>query len=48
MNSYKVLVVCCVGVGLSLMLKIKVNEVVKENNFLLEVEYLFLDGVLGF
>lgn len=48
MNSHKALVACRAGVGSSLMLKIKVNEVVKENNFPLEVEHSFLDGVPGF
>ena len=48
MNSHKALVACRAGVGSSLMLKIKVNEVVKENNFPLEVEHSSLDGVQGF
>ena len=48
MNSHKSLVACRAGVGSSLMLKIKVNEVVKENNFPLEVEHSSLDGVQGF
>ena len=48
MNSHKALVACRAGVGSSLMLKIKVNEVVKENNFPLEVEHSPLDGVPGF
>ena len=48
MNSHKALVACRAGVGSSLMLKIKVNEVVKENNFPLEVEHSSLDGVPGF
>lgn len=45
---YKALVACRAGVGSSLMLKIKVNEVVKENNFPIEVEHSSLDGVSGF
>ena len=48
MNSHKALVACRAGVGSSLMLKIKVNEVVKENNFPLEVEHSSLDCVPGF
>ncbi|KAF1305135.1 PTS sugar transporter subunit IIB [Candidatus Enterococcus willemsii] len=45
---YKALVACRAGVGSSLMLKIKVNEVVKENNFPIEIEHSSLDGVSGF
>ena len=45
---YKALVACRAGVGSSLMLKIKVNEVVKENNLPLEVEHSSLDAVPGF
>ncbi len=48
MKKHKALVACRAGVGSSLMLKIKVNEVVKENNFPLEVEHSSLDGVAGF
>lgn len=44
----KALVACRAGVGSSLMLKIKVLEVVKENNFDLEIEHSSLDGVPGF
>ena len=45
---YKALVACRAGVGSSLMLKIKVNEVVKANNFPIEVEHSSLDDVQGF
>ena len=45
---HKVLVACRAGVGSSLMLKIKVNEVVKENNLQLVVEHSSLDGLNGF
>lgn len=48
MEMHKALVACRAGVGSSLMLKIKVNEVVKENNFPIEVEHSSLDGVSGF
>ena len=41
---HKALVACRAGVGSSLMLKIKVNEVVKENNLQLVVEHSSLDG----
>ena len=43
-----VLTVCGNGIGSSLMLKIKVNEVVKENNLQLVVEHSSLDGLNGF
>lgn len=45
---YKALVACRAGVGSSLMLKIKVTEVIKENDFPVEVEHSSLDGVQGF
>ena len=44
----KALVACRAGVGSSLMLKIKVNEVVKENNYPIQVEHSSLDGLNGF
>ena len=45
---HKALVACRAGVGSSLMLKITVEEVVRENNFQLEVEHSSLDGLPGF
>lgn len=42
---YKALVACRAGVGSSLMLKIKVIEVIKANNIPIEVEHSSLDGV---
>lgn len=45
---HKALVACRAGVGSSLMLKIKVSEVVRENNFPIEVEHSSLDGLPGF
>lgn len=45
---HKALVACRAGVGSSLMLKIKVNEVVKEYNLPISVEHASLDGVPGF
>lgn len=45
---HKALVACRAGVGSSLMLKIKVNEVVKENNYPIQVEHSSLDGLNGF
>lgn len=44
----KALVACRAGVGSSLMLKIKVSEVVRENDYPIEVEHSSLDGVAGF
>ncbi|WP_026263522.1 PTS sugar transporter subunit IIB [Paenibacillus sanguinis] len=45
---YKVLVACRAGVGSSLMLKIKIQQVIKENNFPIEVEHGSLDALQGF
>ena len=45
---YKVLVACRAGVGSSLMLKIKTQQVIKENNFPIEVEHGSLDALYGF
>nr|WP_090893083.1 PTS sugar transporter subunit IIB [Evansella caseinilytica] len=45
---HKALVACRAGVGSSLMLKIKINEVVKEHQLPLQVEHASLDGVAGF
>lgn len=44
----KALVACRAGVGSSLMLKIKLDEVIKENNFPVSLEHSSLDGVPGF
>lgn len=45
---YKLLVACRAGVGSSLMLKIKIQQVVKDNNFPIEVEHGSLDALNGF
>ena len=45
---HKALVACRAGVGSSLMLKIKVDEVIKENNLPIVAEQSSLDGVNGF
>jgi PTS system ascorbate-specific IIB component len=45
---HRALIACRAGVGSSLMLKIKVNEVIKENGFSIEVEHASLDAVSGF
>jgi len=45
---YKLLIACRAGVGSSLMLKIKTQQVIKENNFPIEVEHGSLDSLNGF
>ena len=45
---HKALVACRAGVGSSLMLKIKTEQVIKEQGFPITVEHSSLDGVSGF
>lgn len=45
---YKILVACRAGVGSSLMLKIKTQQVIKENHFPIEIEHGSLDALNGF
>lgn len=45
---YKILIACRAGVGSSLMLKIKTQQVIKENGFPIEVEHGSLDALTGF
>ena len=45
---YKLLIACRAGVGSSLMLKIKTQQVIKENNFPIEVEHGSLDSLNRF
>lgn len=45
---YKALVACRAGVGSSLMLKIKVEQVIKELELPIVVEHSSIDGVPGF
>lgn len=45
---YKLLIACRAGVGSSLMLKIKTQQVIKENNLPIEVEHGSLDSLNGF
>lgn len=45
---YQALVACRAGVGSSLMLKIKTEQVIKEEGFPIEVEHSSLDSVTGF
>jgi Phosphotransferase system, galactitol-specific IIB component len=44
----KALVACRAGVGSSLMLKIKLNEVISEHDLPVQVEHSSLDGLPGF
>lgn len=45
---YKALVACRAGMGSSLLLKIKIDQVISENNFPIETEHGNLDSVVGF
>lgn len=45
---YKALVCCRAGMGSSMLLKIKVDQVIKENNFPIETEHGNLDSLVGF
>lgn len=45
---YKLLIACRAGVGSSLMLKIKTQQVINENKFPIEVEHGSLDSLNGF
>lgn len=45
---YKALIACRTGMGSSMMLKIKVDQVVKENNFPIDVAHDTLDAVPNF
>lgn len=42
------LVACRSGMGSSMMLKIKVNQVIKENNYPISVEHSNLDALMSF
>lgn len=45
---YKALVCCRAGMGSSMLLKIKVDQVIKENNYPIETEHGNLDSLIGF
>lgn len=45
---YKALVCCRAGMGSSMLLKIKVDQVIKENGFPIETEHGNLDSLSGF
>ena len=46
--EFKGLVACRAGVGSSLILKIKVNQVISENKLPIKIEHGALDMVVGF
>ncbi|MBP2631141.1 MAG: phosphotransferase system lactose/cellobiose-specific subunit [Firmicutes bacterium] len=46
--EFKGLVACRAGVGSSLMLKIKLNQVIKENNLPIKIEHGSLDSIVGY
>lgn len=45
---YKALIACRAGMGSSVLLKIKVDQVIKENNMPIETEHGNLDSIIGF
>jgi len=45
---YKALVCCRAGMGSSMLLKIKADQVIKENDFPIETEHGNLDSLMGF
>lgn len=45
---YKALVCCRAGMGSSMLLKIKADQVIKENNYPIETEHGNLDSLMGF
>ncbi|HHW57799.1 MAG TPA: PTS sugar transporter subunit IIB [Clostridia bacterium] len=45
---YKALVACRAGMGSSLLLKIKVEQVIKENGYPIKTEHGNLDSLIGF
>jgi len=47
-RMYRVLVACRAGVGSSLILKIKMNQVIEENHLPIAIEHTNLDSVPGF
>lgn len=46
-KKYSVLVACRTGMGSSMMLKIKINQVVRENKFPFEVSHDVIDAAKG-
>jgi ascorbate PTS system EIIB component len=47
-KNYRALVCCRAGMGSSMMLKIKADQVIKENNLPIETEHGNLDSLVGF
>lgn len=45
---YKALVACRAGMGSSVLLKIKVDQVIKENEFPIQTEHGNLDSLIGY
>ena len=45
---YKALVCCRAGMGSSMLLKIKADQVISENNFPIQTEHGNLDSLMGF
>ncbi|HIR28411.1 MAG TPA: PTS sugar transporter subunit IIB [Candidatus Choladousia intestinigallinarum] len=45
---YKALVCCRAGMGSSMLLKIKADQVISENNFPIKTEHGNLDSLMGF
>lgn len=45
---YKGLVACRAGMGSSVLLKIKIDQVIKENDFPIETEHGNLDSLIGY
>ncbi len=45
---YQALVACRAGMGSSVLLKIKIDQVIRENNFPIKVEHGNLDSLIGF
>lgn len=47
-RKYHALVCCRAGMGSSMMLKIKCDQVIKEDNLPIETEHGNLDSIIGF
>lgn len=45
---YRALVACRAGMGSSVLLKIKIDQVIKENDFPIKTEHGNLDSLIGF
>ena len=45
---YRALVCCRAGMGSSMLLKIKADQVISENNFPIKTEHGNLDSLVGF